>query len=73
MAYRIKIDWDSEASVWIATSTDVPGLVLESESFDTLIKNVRLAVPELLKLNGKPATEYRLDYSSRRSDVVAYG
>ena len=74
MAYRIKMLWDNEAAVWIATSDDVPGLVLESESFDTLINKVRSAVPELVKLNGVAPSEYRLNYSTTRTDLVpAYG
>ena len=51
MSCRINFIWDPDASVWIATSDDVPGLVLESGSFDALIERVRYAVPELLKLN----------------------
>ena len=47
----IKMDWDDEASVWVATSPDVPGLVLESGSFDDLFERVRYAVPELIQLN----------------------
>ena len=52
MTYRVKLTWDSEAMVWIATSDDVPGLVLESGSFDALVERVRMAVPELIELNG---------------------
>lgn len=48
----IRLTWDSEARVWTAESDDVPGLVLESGSFDALIERVRIAVPELLSLNG---------------------
>lgn len=51
MSYQIKLIWDNEAAVWIATSDDVPGLVLESESFDTLVERVRHAVPELIEMN----------------------
>lgn len=51
----IKMTWDPETCVWIAESDNVPGLVLESGSFDALIKRVRFAVPELLELNGRPA------------------
>lgn len=39
--------WDSEADVWIATNNDIPGLVLESGSFDALLERTRFAVPEL--------------------------
>jgi hypothetical protein len=52
MEYLITLSWDSEAAVWIATSDQVPGLVLESGSLDVLMERVRLAVPDLLTLNG---------------------
>ncbi len=51
LEYKIQLLWDNEASVWIAISLDVPGLVLESGSFDTLIERVRYAIPELLETN----------------------
>jgi len=50
--YIVKLNWDPEASVWYATSDDIPGLVLESGSYDALIERVRFAAPELLELNG---------------------
>ena len=50
--YSIDLLWDGEAAVWIATSEDIPGLVLESGSFDALVERVRFAAPELLSLNG---------------------
>lgn len=54
MQYVINLLWDDEAKVWVATSEDVPGLVLESGSFDALIERVQNAVPELLELNELP-------------------
>ena len=51
MEYIIKLVWDDEAQVWIATSDDIPGLVLESGSFDALLERTRFAIPELLELN----------------------
>ena len=47
----VNLTWDPEASVWVATSDDIPGLVLESGSFDALLERTRFAVPELLELN----------------------
>ena len=61
--------WDDEAEVWIATSDDVPGLVLESESFDKLVERVRTAIPELLELNGLPKTAI-VDYHTERKELV---
>ena len=51
MEYHVQMAWDPEAAVWVATSEDVKGLVLESGSADALIERVRVAVPELLELN----------------------
>lgn len=51
MEYTINFNWDDEACVWIATSSDIPGLVLESGSFDALLERTRMAIPELLSLN----------------------
>ena len=53
MEYHVSLQWDEEASVWIATSQDVPGLVLESGSLDGLMEKVRYAVPELLGFEKK--------------------
>ena len=50
--YTVDLSWDNEAAVWIATSKDISGLVLESGSLDALIERVRFAVPEILTLNG---------------------
>ncbi|RKI37790.1 DUF1902 domain-containing protein [bacterium D16-51] len=51
MEYIINLTWDNEACVWIATSADIPGLILESGSFDALLERTRTAIPELLALN----------------------
>ena len=40
MSCRINFVWDEEAAVWIATSNDIPGLVLESGSFDALVERL---------------------------------
>lgn len=53
MNYTVLFTWDEEASVWVATSPDVTGLVLESESLDSLMNRVKDAVPELLELNSQ--------------------
>lgn len=57
MNYLVKMTWDDEAAVWIATSDDVPGLVMESGSLDALMERVRFAIPELLQLNNITSTE----------------
>jgi len=48
----IKARWDGEANLWIATSDDVHGLVVESDTWPDMIKEVRLVLPDLLELSG---------------------
>lgn len=71
MEYIINLDWDSEACVWIATSDDIPGLVLESGSFDALVERVRFAAPELLALNNATKTPSTLNFRSERRERIA--
>ena len=65
----INFMWDPEAEVWIATSEQVPGLVLEGGSFDALAERVKFAVPELLELNGLSG-EALLNYHTEREEMV---
>ena len=70
--YSIKFNWDDEACVWIATSEDVRGLVLEDESFDALVREVQLAVPTLLSLNDSLNGDITLDFVAHRQERLAY-
>ena len=70
--YAINLSWDEEASVWIATSDEVFGLILEDESCDTLIERVRLAVPELLAFEAPVVNDIFLDFIVRRRERLAY-
>ena len=49
----VQARWDPEASVWIATSGDVPGLVVEADTWATMIEEAKLVLPELLSLSGE--------------------
>lgn len=70
MDYKVNLLWDAESSVWVATSDDVPGLVLESGSYDALIEKVKNAIPELLELN-KADNIKSISFVSQRLDKVA--
>lgn len=70
MNYKVLLTWDREASMWVATSEDVPGLVLESNSYDALIEKVKVAIPELLVLNSKEPLK-TIQFISERLEEVA--
>lgn len=74
MLYKINFLWDNDVSVWIATRDDIPGLVLESGSFDALVEKVKYAAMELLEVNKQEMNNLKLSYYVEREDmVVNYG
>ncbi len=71
MNYVIDLTWDNDAAVWIATSDDIPGLVLESGSFDAMVERLRFAVPEMLELNSESHDVLNLTFRSTRHERIA--
>lgn len=55
--YHVKAVWDDEASVWVATSDDVPGLVTEADTIPALAKKLQMLIPELLDANNVPLND----------------
>jgi len=45
----VHADWDADAAVWVATSTDLPGLVTEAETLPALQKKLEPMVRDLLE------------------------
>jgi predicted RNase H-like HicB family nuclease len=52
MEFTVRVMWDAEASVWVAESDDVPGLITEADTFEALVVKLRVMIPELLEANG---------------------
>ena len=48
---KVFAKWDDEAKVWVAFSTDVPGLATEAATLDALVAKIKVMVPELLEEN----------------------
>jgi hypothetical protein len=69
--YSVDFLWDAEAAVWVATSDDIRGLVLESGSLDVLIERVRHAAPEMLALNGAVQGDFSLCLRSERRELMS--
>jgi len=64
--FNIVADWDYDAGVWVATSPDVPGLVLQSTSADEIIHKARLTIPALIEIGVEP--EDTIHISFRRKE-----
>ena len=76
LTYHVQADWDPDASVWVATSKDVPGLATEAETIEALAGRLRVIIPELLEANGllggdseKSAISFEL--TSHRHELVS--
>ena len=67
----IRARWDGEASVWLATSEDVPGLVVEADSWPAMIEEVRLVLPELLEVSGERGDTLSLTFKAEEHLDVA--
>jgi uncharacterized protein DUF1902 len=60
----IQARWDGEASVWLATSEDVPGLVVEADTWPAMINEVQLVLPDLLEVSGLSADKLSLTFKA---------
>ena len=67
-AIAIDVRWDREAGVWLATSADVHGLVVEAASWPTLIDEVYLTLPELMALEGEAKDDLSLTFRRALDD-----
>ncbi|MCL2088842.1 MAG: DUF1902 domain-containing protein [Oscillospiraceae bacterium] len=66
MEYIVNIQWDSEAYVWVATSSDIPGLATEAGSYDALIERVLNIVPELFEIKEIERQDIPIRFVSER-------
>jgi hypothetical protein len=67
----IEARWDGEAGVWIATSNDAPGLVVEAATWPAMIEEVRLVLPELLEASGQSGDKLSLTFKAEEHLEVA--
>ncbi|MEJ0074990.1 MAG: DUF1902 domain-containing protein [Alphaproteobacteria bacterium] len=67
----IQARWDSEASVWLATRDDVPGLVVEADTWPGMINEVELILPELLEVAGQGGQRLSLIFKAEEHRDLA--
>ena len=70
MDFFIKMIWDEEEKRWTAIGSEGMGLVLESDSFDTLVDRVKLAAPEMIELNFNYKGPIILHFITDRTDHI---
>lgn len=62
LVVRVLVARDHEAEVFIATSPDVPGLIVEADTMDELISETSRLTPLLLKSQGVKKRPAELRY-----------
>ncbi|MEH1894593.1 MAG: DUF1902 domain-containing protein [Nostoc sp.] len=55
---KVQAFWDKDTEVWVATSENVPGLVTEASTIESLTQKLREMIPELLVLNRIVPSDY---------------
>ena len=70
-SFKVTAVWDPEAKVFTSTS-DIPGLVVEAETFEEFVSLVEALAPEVLEANmPKAKRPYLFDIESHRALAVA--
>lgn len=68
----VHAEWDEEASVWVASSDDVPGLVTEAATTEELIAKLKIMIPELMAINHQtPLGPVPFELLTRRFELTA--
>lgn len=56
-ALVVDATWDRDAAVWIAMSSDVKGLVVEADRYETMTGEVQCLAPHLINAAQKAAKQ----------------
>ena len=70
MNYTVAIKWDSELDRWYVDSSNIPGLWMESGSFDALVQRIRMTAPELIAFNCDDTGPVKLSFIVDRTDML---
>lgn len=66
----IHADWDPEAAVWVATTTDLRGLVTEAKSVEALREKLPAIILDLLEEYGVSDPPASIEIIARASDKL---
>lgn len=70
--YYVHAEWDAEASVWVATSDEVPGLATEADTIEALVQKLKALIPDLLAANNQlPKDTVAFELLTRRFELAA--
>ena len=70
MKYNVTLKWDGDLDRWYIDSSDIPGLWMESGSFDALLQRIRMTAPELIAFNCDYSGPFKLSFMIDRTDTL---
>ena len=70
MDCKINVTWDCESDRWYTKTSDVPGMALDSGSFDALIEKVRMVAPDMLEANLGYKGPIRFLFTAERDETI---
>jgi len=62
----VKMIWHDESCRWHCESEEVPGFLLESSSFDTLVERVKIGLPDYLEVDLGYKGDLQIVFESHR-------
>jgi predicted RNase H-like HicB family nuclease len=66
----VHADWDTEASVWVATTQDIRGLVTEAKSIEALRAKLPGMIVDLLEESGSDELPPSIEIVARASNPL---
>ena len=66
--FRVEAQWDKDAEMWVATSVDVPGLVIQARTDDEVVRKLRLVIPSLIEIGLEREDQIEIHFQ-RRGEV----
>jgi len=70
-SYNVQLHWDDEAKVWWTSSEDIPGLLVEADDIDEVVKEACLAASLLVEMDGVEKRG-KLNFLYQREAKVIY-
>ena len=68
--YHVDAKWDADARVWVATSSDVAGLVIQGRTQDEVVKKLRLVIPSLTEVAIEPTAQIEIHFLRQRKSMT---
>lgn len=67
---EVKLIWSDDSNKWYTETDDIPGMVLESNSFDALMEKMLLIAPDMLEANCNYIGSVHFTFTTRHTKTI---